>query len=90
MPSTVLASPPTAALRRLVARALKQEWSVREAVAALRAEDPHLRGSDMARWLGVSRERVRRMLAALDLPTTVPGENRGGQRPRPKRRKRGK
>ena len=43
----------------------------RELIKSLRAENPQMPASDIARRLGVSRERVRQLLVALDLPTKV-------------------
>lgn len=41
-------------------------------IQRLRKQDPEIKASDMAKILGISRERVRQILLMLKLPTQVP------------------
>jgi hypothetical protein len=60
--------------------------STREKVRRLRRIAPALKGIDLARLLGVSRERIRQLLVDLGLSTRSPGEKRGGNRRRRRRK----
>jgi hypothetical protein len=62
-----------AALKTLLTSIDKKSMSIsmtsRESIAALRAENPAISASEIADRVGLSRERVRQLLLALDLPT---------------------
>lgn len=44
----------------------------REAIRRWREHDPHITTAEMARELGVSRQRVHQLLTAMGLPTQPP------------------
>ena len=53
--------------------------TTRDKVLAIRAEEPNAQAADIARTVGVTRERVRQILKTVGLPTQV-----GGTRGRPR------
>jgi len=47
--------------------------TTRDKVLAIRAEQPNAHAAQIARTIGVTRERVRQILKAAGLPTAIPG-----------------
>jgi len=56
--------------------------TTRDKVLEIRAEQPNAYAAQIARMVGVTRERVRQILKSANLPTQVPGAPKG--RPRQK------
>jgi len=56
--------------------------TTRDKVLAIRAEQPNAYAAQIARMVGVTRERVRQILKSANLPTQAPGAPKG--RPRQK------
>jgi predicted ArsR family transcriptional regulator len=70
--------------------------TTRDQVRALREQNPEMSAVDIARELGVTKERVRQLLVALGLPTVIrgyypPPAEAGGESPqKPPQKKRGR